>query len=282
MVVNTDLASSLYLPMLAELIQAERLSRREKLLRLRLKDGSQLNHRPGQFVEVSLFGIGEAPISIASSPSRDGSFELGVRMVGNVTRALHQLQPGDTVGVRGPFGNGFPLSELLRRDLLFVAGGIGLCPLRSMIQYAVDKREQFGKIFLLYGCRESAEQLFPGELDEWRQRPDTRVLESVDRCPLDVAWEGRVGVITTLFPQLEIDPNRTTALVVGPPVMYRYVIAECLKKGIDKNNIFLSLERRMKCGMGFCGHCQINNVYVCLDGPVFSYAQLSKLEETEV
>lgn len=282
MVVNAELTSSLYLPMLAELIQAERLSQREKLLRLRLKDGSQLNHRPGQFVEVSLFGIGEAPISIASSPSRDGSFELGVRMVGNVTRALHQLQPGDTVGVRGPFGNGFPLSELLRRDLLFVAGGIGLCPLRSMIQYAVDKREQFGKIFLLYGCREPAEQLFPGELDEWRQRPDTRVLQSVDRCPLDVAWEGRVGVITTLFPQLEIDPNRTTALVVGPPVMYRYVIAECLKKGIDKNNIFLSLERRMKCGMGFCGHCQINNVYVCLDGPVFSYAQLSKLEETEV
>jgi len=280
--VNAELASSLFLPMLAELVQAECLSQREKLLRLQLKDGGHLNHRPGQFVEVSVFGIGEAPISVASSPSRDGSFELGVRMVGNVTRALHQLQPGDTVGIRGPFGNGFPLSELLRRDLVFVAGGIGLCPLRSMIQYAVDKREQFGRIFLLYGCREPAEQLFSGELDEWRQRPDTQVLESVDRCPLDVAWEGKVGVITTLFSQLNIDPNRTRALVVGPPVMYRYVIAECLKKGIDKNNIFLSLERRMKCGMGFCGHCQINNAYVCLDGPVFSYAQLSKLEETEV
>jgi len=281
-VVNGELGRSLYLPMLAELVQVERLSQREKLLRLRLRNGGELNHSPGQFVEVSVFGLGEAPISVASSPSRDGAFELGVRTVGNVTRALHQLQPGDTVGIRGPFGNGFPLSELLGRDLLFVAGGIGLCPLRSMIQYAVDKREQFGRIFLLFGCREPAERLFSGELDEWRQRPDTEVLESVDRCAPDVAWEGKVGVITTLFPQLNIDPDRTTALVVGPPVMYRYVIAECLKKGMDGKRIFVSLERRMKCGMGFCGHCQINNAYVCLDGPVFSYAQLSKLEEAEV
>lgn len=220
-------------------------------------------------------------MSISSSPTRDDLFELGVRAVGNVTRALHRLQPGDTVGIRGPFGNGFPVSELLRRDLLFVAGGIGICPLRSMIQYAIDQREQFGRVILLYGCRQPAEQLFRQELREWRRRQDIEILESADRCPEYVAWEGNVGVITTLFPQVDIDPAQTSALVVGPPVMYRFVVAECLGKGIAKDRILLSLERRMKCGIGFCGHCQINNAYVCLEGPVFSYAELSKLREAE-
>jgi NAD(P)H-flavin reductase len=273
---------SLYLPKPAELIKMETLSRKEKLFRFRLKDGSRLNHKPGQFVEVSVLGIGEAPISISSSPTRGNSFELIIRMVGNVTRALHSLRTGDTVGIRGPFGNGFPVSELTGRWLLFVAGGIGLCPLRSMIQYAIDKRDQFGKIILLYGCREPAEQLFRGELAEWRQRQDIEILESVNRCPLDTAWTGNVGVITTLFPQVDIEANNTTALVVGPPVMYRYVVGECLKKGITKDQILISLERRMKCGIGFCGHCQIDNVYVCQDGPVFSYEELSKLRETEL
>ena len=282
MAASIGLPKSLYLPKLAELLKTERLSEKDRLFQLRLKDGNRLNHQPGQFVEVSVLGVGEAPISIASSPTRDDLFELGIRAIGNLTRALHQLKPGETVGIRGPFGNGFPMSELLERDLLLVAGGIGLCPLRSMVQYAMDERAQFGKIILLYGCRQPAEQFFRGELDEWKKRQDIQILESVDHCPVDVAWEGSVGVITTLFPQMEINPGKTTALIVGPPVMYRYVVAECLRKGIAKERILLSLERRMKCGMGFCGHCQINNVYVCLDGPVFSYAQLSKLRETEV
>lgn len=273
---------SLYLPRPAELIEVETLSKKEKLFRLQLEDGSRLDHTPGQFVEVSVFGIGESPISIASSPTRGSTFELGVRLVGNVTQALHRLQAGDTVGIRGPFGNGFPVSELIGQDLLFVAGGIGLCPLRSMVQYAVDRRHQFGRIILLYGCREPAEQLFRQELGEWRRRDDIELLESVDRCPVDIAWEGGVGVITTLFPDIDIRADRTVAMVVGPPVMYRYVVVECLKKGMAKERILLSLERRMKCGMGFCGHCQINNVYVCLDGPVFSYAELARLNEVEV
>ena len=282
MALSEDPGGSLYLPKLAELLKVEPLSAKERLFQLRLRDGSRLDHKPGQFVEVSVFGIGEAPMSISSSPTRGDLFELGVRAVGNLTRALHRLQPGDIVGIRGPFGNGFPVSELLRRDLLLVAGGIGLCPLRSMIQYAIDKREQFGRIILLYGCRQPAEQLFREELRQWRQRPDIEILESADRCPKDVAWEGSLGAITTLFPQLDIDPAKTTALVVGPPVMYRFVVAECLGKGMAKDRILLSLERRMKCGIGLCGHCQINNAYVCLDGPVFSYAELSKLREAEV
>ena len=267
-----------FLPKTAEILDIRPLSEREKLFYFRMKDGSRLNHSPGQFVEVSVAGIGESPISLASSPTRDGVFETGIRLVGNVTRALHAMKPGDTVGVRGPYGNGFPVPELKGRDLLFVAGGIGIFPLRSMIQYAVDKRDQFGRLTMLYGCREPSETLLREEFPKWRQR-DFNILETVDRCPLNETWEGNIGVITTLFPKTVVDPVRTTALVVGPPVMYRYVVAECLKKGIAKDRILLSFERRMKCGLGLCGHCQINNVYVCQEGPVFTYEKLARLQE---
>ncbi len=280
--INEASGKSLYLPRPVKLIEVDTLSEKEKLFRLQLEDGNVLDHTPGQFVQVSVLGIGEAPISIASSPTRGPVFELGVRAVGSVTQALHRLQPGKTLGTRGPFGNGFPIPELEGQDLLFVAGGTGLCPLRSTIQYALDKRHQFGKIILLYGCRQPVEQLFRQELREWWERDDIVLLESVDRCPADIAWEGSVGVITTLFPSLDVEANRTVALVVGPPVMYRYVVAECLKKGMAKENILISLERRMKCGMGFCGHCQIDNTYVCLEGPIFSYARLGQLKEVEL
>jgi len=280
--INEAIRKSLYLPRPAKLIKVDTLAEKEKLFRLQLEGGNVLDHNPGQFVQVSVLGTGEAPISIASSPTRGPTFELGVRAVGNVTQALHRLKPGNILGIRGPFGNGFPVPELAGQDLLFVAGGIGLCPLRSIIQYALDKRQQFGKIILLYGCRQPVEQLFRQELHEWRKREDIVLLESVDRCPADIAWEGSVGVITTLFPSLDVEANRTVAMIVGPPIMYRYVVTECLKKGMAKENILLSLERRMKCGMGLCGHCQIDNIYVCLDGPVFSYARLEQLKEMEL
>ena len=280
MVNPAGLNESSFLPRLAEVEHIEPLSSKEKLFRFRFQDNGRLAHSPGQFVEVSVPGVGEAPISIASSATRGDWFELGVRSVGNVTRALSATKPGDVVGIRGPFGNGFPVPKMQGQDLLFIAGGIGLFPLRSMVQYAVDRRAQFGRLIILYGCKEPAEELFRGELREWRRRPDINIMETVDRCPLDEAWDGSVGVITTLFPKVAIDPAKTIALVVGPPVMYRYVIGECLKKGMRKDQILLSLERHMKCGMGLCGHCQINNVYVCQEGPVFTCEELSRLKET--
>lgn len=276
------LGESLFLPKLAEVTNIETLSEREKLFHLKFRDGTVLEHIPGQFVQVGVLGTGEAPISISSSPARGREFELGVRAVGNVTNALHRLVPGDTVCVRGPFGNGFPLSDYEGYDLLFVAGGTGLCALRSAIDYSMDKRQNFGKITILYGCREPAEQLFREELSEWREREDIEILESVDRCPVNVAWDGTVGVITNCFPLLEIDPGKTMAMLIGPPVMYRYVVEECLNKKLSRDRIFISLERRMRCGVGLCGHCQMNNKYVCRDGPVFSYSELLKLRESEI
>lgn len=269
--------TSIYQPYLAQLVRVQPLAEREKIFEFKLKDGKELGHKPGQFVEISLFGIGEMPISISSSPTRNGSFELVIRNVGNVSNAVHSLTEGATVGIRGPFGNGFPMENLRGKDILIIAGGIGLFPLRSLINYILDKRNEFGRLTLLSGCRTPGERMFVNELEEWCKRPDCGVLETVDRG--DDCWTGNVGVVTTLFSKVDIDPKNTFAITVGPPVMYKFVVAECKKKDLPDEQILLSLERRMKCGVGKCGHCQINGVYVCQEGPVFTYAQIKKLRE---
>lgn len=270
-------AEELYKPRPAELLKVDVLGLKEKVFTFKLNDGSELGHRPGQFVEVSIPGVGEAPISITSSPSRKGFFQLAIRDVGSVTNAIHRLKTGATVGVRGPFGNGFPLKTLEGKDILFVAGGIGLFPLRSLVQYVADNRKQFGKVMMLFGARSPAERMFVDELAELEKNPDIEFLETVDKG--DATWKGNVGVITTLIPKVSIDPKKTMAVVVGPPIMYRFVIIELKKRDLPDENIVMSLERRMKCGVGKCGHCQINGVYVCQEGPVFSLAQLRNLRE---
>jgi sulfite reductase subunit B len=269
--------SSLYQPTLAEMVKIEQMTEKEKLFTLYLKDGCDLGHRAGQFVEVSVFGIGEAPISVTSSPTRNGTFELCVREAGDVTGALHRMEPGSTVGIRGPFGNGFPIDMMRGKDLLFAPGGLGLPPLRSLINQVLDERESFGRVIILYGARNPSELLFKDELAQWEARDDVEFHVTVDRGDED--WTGNVGVITTLFPKITVNPRNTVAVTVGPPIMYRFVLMELLSKGIQDSRILLSLERRMKCGVGKCGHCQINNVYVCQKGPVFSYAQLKELPE---
>lgn len=269
--------TELYVPRPARLVRVVELTSKEKLFEFRFTDSEGLGHRPGQFVEISVMGIGEAPISISSSPTRDSTFQLAVRNVGNVTAALHGLKKGSTVGIRGPFGNGFPLEALEGKDLLLIAGGIGLFPLRSLIQYTLDSRGAFGRVSLLFGTRSPAERLFIDELATWSHSPDIEFHETVDRG--DETWKGNVGVITTLIPKIEIDPGKTMAVVVGPPIMYRFVIGELKKKDLADEHIILSLERRMKCGVGKCGHCQINGVYVCQEGPVFTLAEIRKLRE---
>lgn len=269
--------NSIYLPALAEITRTEQLTKMEKLFEIRLKDGRELGHQPGQFVEVSLFGVGEAPISVSSSPTKKGSFELAVRSVGNVTKALHQMNPGFVLGIRGPFGQGFPLKEMKGKDLLFVAGGIGLVPLRSLINYVLDRRSDFGRVLVLFGAKNPSEQLFLDELANWRTSKEMEYLETVDRA--DGSWKGNVGVITTLFPKITVDPQKTMAVIVGPPIMYRFAILEAQVKGIPDDQIIVSLERRMKCGVGKCGHCQMNDIYVCQDGPVFNYARIKNLKE---
>jgi len=267
----------LYRPFACRLESVRDLTPTEKLFRFVRLDGRPFGHRPGQFMQVSIFGIGEAPISVTSSPTRNGTFELCVREIGDVTSALHRMTPGSTVGIRGPFGNGFPVEKMRGKDLFFVPAGIGLAPMRSLIHQVLDERASFGRLIILYGARTPSLFLYRDELAQWKARDDVELYLTVDRG--DESWTGNVGVITTLFPQVTINPRSTVAVTVGPPVMYRFVLMEFLGKGIQDGNIYLSLERRMKCGLGKCGHCQINDVYVCQKGPVFSYAQLKELPE---
>lgn len=275
---------SIYLPEKATIIDKKEMTERETLFEIKLDSGEELGHTPGQFVELSIPGVGEAPISISSSPTKEGSsFELCVRAVGNVTNVLHNLEVGDKIGIRGPFGNGFPVDVLRGHDLLFIAGGLGIAPLRSLIKYVFDRRDDFEDVKILYGCREPCELLYEDEVEEWRDLEDIDYRETVDKCPEDVCWEGNVGVITTLIPGVDMDVNNTYSVVCGPPIMYRFVLQELDKKNIPDDKIFLSLERRMKCGVGKCGHCQINGhkgeYYVCQDGPVFNYENIKGFEE---
>jgi sulfhydrogenase subunit gamma (sulfur reductase) len=270
--------TSIYLPVQAKILDVRPITTMDKLFTIELPDGLSLNHRAGQFVEVSIFGVGEAPISISSSPSRsNGSFELSIRKIGDLTGVLHNLQAGETLGIRGPFGHGFPLERFRGKDILFAPGGMGLAPLRSLINQVLDERGSFGRVIILYGARNPSEMLFTDELQDWEEREDVELHLTVDRA--DENWKGNVGVITTLFPKIQVYAPNTVGIVCGPPVMYRFVLMEMLGLGIRDGNIWMDLERRMKCGVGKCGHCQINHIYTCQDGPCFSYAQIKHLEE---
>ncbi len=270
--------TSTYLPEPAVVTSVTRLTELETLFHIRLDGGRSLDHQPGQFVQVSLLGVGECPISICSSPTRNDGFELCVRRVGEVTERIHRVQAGDVLGIRGPLGHGFDMSELHGRDILVVSGGCGLAPARSVIQYVIDQRRRFGHFHVLYGAKSPAELLFRDDLEQWSRNPDVNTLVTVDRG--DEQWRGHTGVVTTLFADLPpLDPKETMVVVIGPPVMFRFVVLEVLARRIPQQNIFCSLERRMKCGIGKCGHCQVNNVYACLDGPVFRYGQLKALRE---
>ncbi|MDP2044045.1 MAG: FAD/NAD(P)-binding protein [Candidatus Omnitrophota bacterium] len=268
--------TSPYRPMHGRIISAEMLTEKEKLFRIELEDKINLAHEPGQFVMVSIFGFGEAPISVCSSPSDKGYFEITVRNAGGLTAKLHKLGKGDMLGIRGPFGKGFPIDNMFGYDVMIVGGGLGIVPLRSLIRYIMFHRSDFGNVQILLGCKSPKELLFEVETKEWMRRAEIKFNCTVDRGDPD--WKGNVGLITTLIPNVDINPMRTYGVVVGPPIMYKFVIVKLLEKKIPEHQIIVSLERRMKCGLGKCGHCQIEGVYVCQSGPVFNYAQLKNFK----
>ena len=247
---------------------------------LRFKDEKlqkKFDYRPGQFLEVSVFGVGEIPISITSTPSRRGFIELSIKNVGLVSSAIHKLSVGSEIGIRGPFGNGFPYEKAFGKNVLFVGGGIGLAPLRSLINFSLDNRDRFVDFSILYGSRTPSDLVFRQEIDTWIERPDVQVLITVDRG--DERWQGNVGVVTTLFPKAKIIPENTMAFVCGPPVMIPFVIRDLLNLGFTEDSIISTLERHMKCGVGKCGHCCVGEKYMCLDGPVFSYREMKEMAE---
>jgi len=232
---------------------------------------------PGQFNMLYAFGAGESAISIAGDVDRVKSLVHTVRAVGAVTEPLTRVKNGDFIGVRGPFGRGWPVAEARGKDLLLVAGGIGLAPLRSAIYEIVARRDDFGRVVLLYGARSPADVLFARELERWRHRSRIESLVTVDHASR--SWTGNVGVVTSLIPRLAIDPERTLALICGPELMLRFAASALRATGVGEERIFASLERSMKCAVGLCGRCQLGPSFVCKDGPVFSYDRVRRLLE---
>lgn len=275
---QVPLKESEYAVKKGKIVRTKQMTKLEKFFEISLPNAEALDHEPGQFVMISMPGIGEAPISVSSSPtSKRSTFELVVRNAGMLTAALHKLERGDTVGIRGPFGNGFPTQILEGNDLMFIAGGLGIVPLRSLINFVIDNRRDYGRVNILLGCKTPRDMLFGDEVKQWIKRLDVRFHCTVDRS--DPEWKGNVGLITSLIPGVNLDSNRTFAVVVGPPIMYKFVIAELLKKKIPERQIILSLERHMKCGVGKCGHCQVGEYYCCQEGPVFTYEQIKGKHE---
>jgi NAD(P)H-flavin reductase len=243
---------------------------------LRLENGAnRTSFRPGQFSMLWVFGVGELPISISGNPAEKDQLVYTVRSVGQATHALVSCTIGDGVGVRGPYGTGWPLEEARGHDVIIVAGGIGLAPLRPAIYEVLQNREQYGRLIILYGARSPRELLYRKELTSWARQPDTQVLVTVDYGGL--SWHGHVGVVTTLFKYARLQGPRSLAMVCGPEIMMRFVTRELESHGVAKQQIYLSMERNMKCGVGFCGHCQYGPHFICKDGPVFCYEQIHPL-----
>ena len=242
-------------------------------LELEPSDGGEISpFACGQFNMLYVYGVGEIPISISGNPAQLNSLVHTTRAVGVVSRAMSEIKPRDMLGVRGPFGSHWPVEQAHGKDIVIVAGGIGLAPLRSVIYHVMADRERYGRVVLLYGARIPADILYRRELEHWRARLDLDVSVTVDHAR--GAWRGSVGVVTKLIPYAPFDPHNTIAFVCGPEIMMRFTAAELQKRGVAPEHLYVSLERNMKCAVGLCGHCQFGPRFVCKDGPVFPYSDV--------
>lgn len=267
-----------YLPEMATIVEVIDETPTIKTFRVVLDDEEKMqcfSFRPGQVGQLSVFGVGESTFVINSSPTRLDYLQFSVMRVGEVTSRLHQLKAGDKVGVRAPLGNGFPVEAMRGKDIVFIGGGIGMAPLRTLFLYMLDNRADFGDITLLYGARTPVDMTYKAELPQWLGRPDVRTVLTVDNeYP---GWEHRVGLIPNVLLDLAPSPHNAVAVTCGPPIMIKFTLQALKKLGFEDDQIITTLEKRMKCGIGLCGRCNIGTKYVCVDGPVFTYAQLKEL-----
>jgi NAD(P)H-flavin reductase len=237
--------------------------------------GVQYNCAPGQFNMLYIFGMGEVPISISASPAHGGLLTHTTRDVGSVTKALSALKVGDMLGVRGPFGSHWPIEQAKGKDVVLVAGGIGLAPLRPVIHELLARRGEFGRVVVLYGSRSPGDIIFKNEIKKWKAKPGVIVYVTVDRGSR--SWHGSVGVVTRLIPKIRFDPANTIAMICGPEIMMHFTVDALKQRGMSGEDIYVSMERNMKCAVGFCGHCQFGQHFICKDGPVFAYDRIAGL-----
>lgn len=266
-------------PLLGTLVGVRDLADEIKLFQIEL-NGDRFDYQPGQFAFVSAFGVGEAPFGIASTMGRTSALEFAINRVGTVTDVLHSLEPGSVVGVRGPLGNGFPLDDIKGKDVVVLGGGIGGAPLRPVIHSILDNRDDFGRLTILWAARSPSLLVFTDEYDDWRAAPNTELHLTVDAG--DATWTGNVGLITQLLEQVAPSPDNAVAIICGPPIMIKFVIMGLQKLGFADEQMIMTLEAKMKCGIGKCGRCNMGEQFVCLDGPVFSYTQVAQFLESFV
>lgn len=241
------------------------------------EEGARFSFKAGQFAEYSVFGHGECTFCIASSPTRMENIECSFKLVGKVTAALRDAGVGDTVGLRGPYGNWFPIDDMKGKNLLFVGGGIGLAPLRALIWNVLDTRGDFKKITILYGARSVGDLVYKDELQAWRERGDVETIYTVDPGGETPDWNDKIGFVPTVLEQSAPSKDNTVVITCGPPIMIKFTVQALEKMGFAPEDIVTTLENRMKCGIGKCGRCNIGSVYVCKDGPVFTYAQIKQM-----
>ena len=274
--------SNPYLPQLATVRKVKPETSDTTTFTLELDDPEErqaFHYRPGQFLEVSVFGAGEAPFCISSSSHGRDTLDITVRKVGGVTAALHALGEGGQVGIRGPLGNWFPFEEVTGKHILFVGGGLGLAPLRPQIEDVYRERGRFASVSVLYGARTPDDLIYRDELDQWQQQEGMTCLLTVDVAA--DGWAGNVGVVGSLLPKIKLDVGSAVAFVCGPPIMIRFVVQDLSGMGFGEDAIITTLERHMRCGIGKCNHCMIGDKWVCKDGPVFTYRQMKAMMELE-
>ena len=235
--------------------------------------------KAGQFAEYSVFGEGECTFCIASSPTRPEYLECSFKITGKVTKALSKLNIGDTMGLRGPYGNHFPVEEMKGKNVVFIAGGIGLAPVRCIIWNVLDLRDQFKDISIIYGARTVSDLVYKNELDDWKKMPGVKTVVTVDPGGETPDWTGEVGFVPTVVEKAAPTAENTVAIICGPPIMIKFTLPVLQKLGFKDENIITTLENRMKCGLGKCGRCNVGSVYVCKDGPVFTYSQMRELPD---
>jgi NAD(P)H-flavin reductase len=271
---------NLYKPDLMEVLDVQRQTPDVKSVKVRFRDegrGRDFSFRVGQFGQFSVFGSGEATFNICSSSTWKDYLEFCFRRTGRVTDAFWQIGKGDTIGFRGPYGNGYPVEAWEGRNLIFIGGGIAMPPIRCAIWYALENRARYGDITVVYGARTVADLTFAAELEEWARHERVRVVQCVDPGGETPEWKGEVGLIPAVLERAQVAAANAVALVIGPPIMIKYTLPVLDRMGIPEEDIYTSLENRMKCGVGKCGRCNAGPVYVCKDGPVFTMKQLRSI-----
>lgn len=274
------MSQNIYMPYLMEIESITQETPDVKTFRLKFRnpdDAEKFTFKAGQFGEYSILGEGESTFCIASSPTRKDYIECTFRKAGRVTTALSKAEEGDTIGFRGPYGNTFPIEQWEGKNLLYIAGGIALPPMRCVIWNTLDLRDRYKDITILYGARSVADLVYKRELQEWEERPDVKLITTVDPGGETPDWKGEVGFVPTVLERAGLSSENTIAILCGPPVMIKFTIPVLKKMGFEDSNIFTTLENRMKCGIGKCGRCNVGKVYICKDGPVFTYEEMKQL-----